>query len=258
MKIGRRNIGIFLARSFSVQNWKAMTMFKKVHTEPLKSIYQELFSAGKYPRLIKFKSPTGLHEVKLYSPNDFSTFNLIFCRQDYFTTNNFKTVVDIGSNIGISAVFWLTRNYQSKVYCYEPSSANYKRLKFNLQSFKSRFFLNNCAVSNYNDFAYLNLEKNGVYTSLNKKDKKHDYIGKEKCEVVDINKCLEKILKENSIIDILKIDNEGEEINTISSIDTSFWKFIKCVNVDGDNVRKYVPSDFKSDKIGSAQRFYKT
>ena len=126
MKIGRRNIGIFLARSFSVQNWKAMTMFKKVHTEPLKSIYQELFSVGKYPRLIKFKSPTGLHEVKLYSPNDFSTFNLIFCRQDYFTTNNFKTVVDIGSNIGISAVFWLTRYYQSKVYCYEPSSANYK------------------------------------------------------------------------------------------------------------------------------------
>ena len=50
------------------------------------------------------------------------------------------------------------------------------------------------------------------------------------------------------LLRILKIDNEGEEINTISSIDTSFWKFIKCVNVDGDNVRKYVPSDFKSDK----------
>ena len=83
------------------------------------------------------------------------------------------------------------------------------------------------------------------------------FFGKEKCKVVDINTCLEKILKENSTIDILKVDNEGEEINTISSINKSFWKFIKCINVDGDNVRKYIPSDFKSDTIGSAQRFYK-
>ena len=258
MKIGRRNIGTFLARSFSMKNWKAIITFSKVHTRPVKSIYEEIFSAGRYPRSIKFKSPTGLHEVKLYSSNDFSTFNLIFCRQDYLTINNFKTVVDIGSNIGLSAIFWLTRNSQSKVYCYEPSVENFKRLKSNLNSFKSRFFLYNYAVSNYNDFAFLNLEKNGIYTSLNKKDTEHHYIGKEKCEVVDINTCLEKILKENSTIDILKIDNEGEEINTISSIDSSFWKFIKCINVDGDNVRKYIPSTFKSDNIGSAQRFYKT
>ena len=113
-------------------------------------------------------------------------------------------------------------------------------------------------MSNYNGFAHLNLEKSGVYSSIKIKDNSFDYVGKEKCEVVDINTCIEKILRKNSMIDIVKIDNEGEEINTISSIDSSFWKFIKCINVDGDDVRKFIPSVFKSNNLGSAQRFYKT
>jgi hypothetical protein len=123
--------------------------------------------------------------------------------------------------------------------------------------FKSRIYFYNCAVSNYNDLAYLNLEKSGVYSSLRKIDKSFDYVGKEKCQVVDINTCIEKILKNNNMIDILKIDNEGEETNTISSIDAKFWKFIKCINVDGDDVSKFIPSDFKNNNLGSAQRFYK-
>ena len=258
MKIGRRNIRTFLERSFSMQNWKAIFAFNKVHTEPFKSIYKEIFSTGKYPKTIKFKSPTGIHDVELYSANDFSTFNLIFCRQDYVITNNFKTVLDVGSNIGLSTLYWLSRNTQSIVYCYEPSAKNFKRLNSNLQKFKSRIYVNNLAVSNYNGFAHLNLEKSGVYSSIKIKDNSFDYVGKEKCEVVDINTCIEKILRKNSMIDIVKIDNEGEEINTISSIDSAFWKFIKCINVDGEDVRKFIPSVFKNNNLGSAQRFYKT
>ena len=166
--------------------------------------------------------------------------------------------MDIGSNIGSSAIYWLTRNTYNKVYCYEPSITNFKKLEKNLKIFKSRCILYNEAVSNYNGLGYLNLEKTGTYSSLNVIKKNYEYFDKEKVKVIDINDCLEKIIKENKEVDILKIDNEGEELKTVSSIKKNYWKYIKSINVDGIDVSKYVPSNFKSSKVGSAQRFYRT
>ena len=257
MKIGRRNLTTFIKRIFSKHNYRAILKFKDVHEQTFKSIYQEIFSSGEFPRKIKFKSPTGKFEIKIYSPQDFSTFNLIFCREDYYTPENFKIVVDIGSNIGSAAMYWLTRNTYNKVYCYEPSIINFKKLEKNLEIFKSRCFLHNEAISDYNGFGYLNLEKTGTYSSLNVIKKNYEYFDKEKVKVIDINNCLEKIIKENKEVDILKIDNEGEELKTVSSINKNYWKYIRSISVDGDNVCEYIPSNFTSTIVGSAQRFYR-
>jgi len=257
MKIGRRDVFTFIKRILSIENLRAITKFKNVHFKPFKSIYEEVFSHGIFPRKIKFKSPTGIFEIEIFSPQDFSTFNLIFCREDYYTPKDFKVVVDIGSNIGSSAIYWLTRNTYNKVYCFEPSILNFKKLEKNLKIFKSRCILYNEAVSNYNGVGYLNLEKTGTYSSLNVIKKDYEYFDKEKVKVIDINSCLEKIIKENNQIDILKIDNEGEELKTVSSINKDYWKYIRSISVDGSDVNKYIPSNFKNTTVGSAQRFYK-
>ena len=76
--------------------------------------------------------------------------------------------VDIGSNIGISSFYWLTRNKKTKVYCYEPSTKNINKLKKNLLPFKKRVFLQKKAVSNRDFTTTLNIEKTGVYSSINK------------------------------------------------------------------------------------------
>ena len=175
MRIGRRDVFTFIKRILSVENLKAITKFKNVHFQPFKSIYEEVFSCGTFPRKIKFKSPTGNFEIEIFSSQDFSTFNLIFCREDYYTPKDFKIVVDIGSNIGSSAIYWLTRNTYNKVYCYEPSITNFKKLEKNLKIFKSRCILYNEAVSNYNGLGYLNLEKTGTYSSLNVIKKDYEY-----------------------------------------------------------------------------------
>ena len=258
MKIGRRSLITFIKKILSIDNYKAITKFKNVHEKVFKSIYQEIFSSGKFPRKIKFKTPIGKFEIEIYSAQDFSTFNLVFCREDYYTPKNFEVVVDIGSNIGSSAIYWLTRNNHSKIYCYEPSTSNFEKLKNNLRGFNSRCFLYKQAVSNFNGVGYLNLEKTGTYSSLNIKKENHEFCDKEKVEVININDCLKKILEENDRIDILKIDNEGEELKTVSSIDNRYWQFIRSISVDGDNVSKYVPADFKNNIVGSAQRFYRT
>ena len=74
---------------------------------------------------------------------------------------------------------------------------------------------------------------------------------------MSINTCIEKIVNSYGKIDIIKIDNEGEETKTVKSIDKKFWNYINCLNVDGASVREFVPSVFKFNRLGSAQRFYK-
>ena len=257
LKIGKRSLLTFITRIIKIENYVAIIRFFKVHKSPLKSILNEIFSSGIYPRILSFNSPLGVSKVNLYSYNDFSTFNLIFCRQDYLYGNKQKIILDIGSNIGLSSIFWLTRSKDTFVHCYEPSSENYEKLKKNLRDFDGRFFIFKKAVSSKNFSSYLNLEKSGVYNSISNLNKKQNYYKKEKCEVVSINSCIERVVKQYGKIDMIKIDNEGEEIKTVSSIDSKYWKYINCLNVDGDSVRKYVPRNFNLTKLGSAQRYFK-
>ena len=62
------------------------------------------------------------------------------------------------------------------------------------------------------------LIKSNLVKEQNKFVTKFGLLDKEKVKVIDINDCLEKVIKENNAIDILKIDNEGEELKTVSSI----------------------------------------
>ena len=255
-KIGKRSFITFVKRIFQIENYVAIVKFFNIHKKPFNAIFNEIFSSGKYPRTLYFNSPVGTVKTDLYSANDFSTFNLIFCREDYFYSSKHKIVLDIGSNIGLSAVYWLTRNNKTIVYCYEPSSRNFEKLKKNLEDFKGRFSVYKNAVSSKNFSSYLNLEESGVYNSLNN-EKGLDFYEKEQCDVLSINSCIEKIVKKHGKIDIIKIDSEGEEVKTVASIDKKFWNFIYCLNVDGKSVREFVPRIFNYSKVGSAQRFYR-
>ena len=257
LRIGKRNLSTFFKRIIKSENYIALIRFFKVHKSPFKSILNEIFSLSKYPKILHFNSPLGSKKVNLYSSDDFSTFNLIFCRQDYLFMDHQKIILDIGSNIGLSAIFWLTRNENTIVHCYEPSTKNYEKLKKNLKDFNGRFSAYKKAVSSESFSSYLNLEKTGVYNSINNLNKDKNYFEKEKCEVVSINSCLDKIIKQYGKIDVVKIDNEGEELKTVASINAKFWDYIKCINVDGVSVREYVPRIFSLSKLGSAQRYYK-
>ena len=256
LKIGKRNFLTFLKRIVKIENFIAIFRFFRIHKSPFEAISNEIFSSGKYPKRLSFNSPSGNAKVNLYSKDDFSTFNLIFCREDYFYKKKHKIVLDIGSNIGLSAIYWLTRSDETIVYCYEPSSENFEKLKENLETFEGRFFIYKNAISSESFSSYLNLEQSGVYNSLNN-EKGSNFQKKEKCEVLSINSCIENIIKKHGKIDMVKIDNEGEEIKTVSAIDKKFWNLIDCLNVDGKSVREFVPRIFSLSKLGSAQRYYK-
>ncbi|MDA9684854.1 FkbM family methyltransferase [Candidatus Pelagibacter bacterium] len=253
--IGKRKLGTFFQRIIKVENYFALINFFRVHRNPIKSFLKEIFSFGNYPLKLFFNTPIGVKFATIYSADDFSTFNLIFCRKDYLISDRDRVILDIGSNIGLSSLYWLTRNNENIVYCYEPGSQNFNRLKRNLKEFKSRVFLKKEAVSNRNFESFLKIEETGVYNSLTLKTKKNRNGKFEKCKVRDINSCIKKIILKHKKIDMIKVDNEGEESKTISSIDKKYWKYINCINIDGKIVSKYIPKNFKLTKWGSAQRY---
>jgi FkbM family methyltransferase len=256
--IGKRNIILFFKRIINIRNIFSTFNFFRLYDNPLNAIFDEIFSLGKYPKTIFIKTPIGKKKITLYSPNDFSTLNLIFCRKDYFYKKDYQVILDIGSNIGISSFYWLTRNKKTKVYCYEPSTKNINKLKKNLLPFKKRVFLQKKAVSNRDFTTTLNIEKTGVYSSINKL-KNIKFTNKEKCRVVDINKCINKIIKINGKLDMIKIDSEGEELKTLYNIKKNYMNSIKCINMDLDKklANKKILHKFKISKVGSATRLIK-
>jgi FkbM family methyltransferase len=252
MRIGRRSLGEFVRRLLDGNSYKAVPRFFAVHDRPTRTLVEEVFSLGHYPRMVTINTPRGVVDVRLFSAADLSTLNLIFCRQDYYTPENTRTVVDVGSNIGLSALYWLTRNDASYVYCYEPSPISHARLVENLKPFEGRFVAHLEAVSNFSGWADLGLEPSGLLSSL---DLKTD--NSVRCQVIHINEILAPVIEQHGHIDVLKIDSEGHELRTLEAINPRYWDYIRCVNVDMKGASSYIPRNFHYSPIPTAERFWR-
>ncbi|NCR52072.1 MAG: FkbM family methyltransferase [Microcystis aeruginosa L211-07] len=238
MKIGKRSLWQFKERALDLNSYASILRFFQVHEYSVKAIVNEVFSRGKYPCTISIKTPLGSQKVNLFSVADFSTLNLIFCRQDYYVPKQLSTIIDIGSNIGLSTLYWLTRNHESFVYCYEPSPISLERLNENLSSFSNRYSVTQAAVSDYTGSGILGLEETGVCSSLDLKSEKSV-----ECEVIHINEILESAISKHDRIDVLKIDSEGHEVRTLKAIDKSFYPHISVINVEYCQAQQYIPKD---------------
>ena len=78
------------------------------------------------------------------SPRDFagavdlSTVFGVFCREDYPPPAGSRVVIDIGANIGIATLFFVSRNREALVYAYEPVDDNVEMFRRNVGPFRDR------------------------------------------------------------------------------------------------------------------------
>ena len=204
--------------------WKLFFLVKN----PLNLIFYYFYQNYKFVKVI-VKTPTGLVNIKLHNQEAIKTFFSIFIREDYFFENTNSNFIDIGSNIGLSSIYFLTRNKHNKVYCVEPDKFNQRLLYENLKKFEGRYIVNRSMLdikdSNCTDFY---LSKDGKHSR--KKKIGADYF-KEKTivEAQTLDKIFhlaESFFNSDPNI-ILKIDVEGLEKDVITNFKFSRYPKIK-------------------------------
>ena len=202
MKIAGRDLRTVASACFERRHYlAAMNMFR-VYERPLDLYARYLLNRGTYPTTVRVRTPLGPLDLELYSWHDVLTVNEIFCRLDYPATHQ-SIFVDFGSNIGISAAYFLTRNRDAFTYLYEPLPLNIERLERNLRVFESRYALEPVAVGPSEGTVPFAWESTGRYGGIGRD---HDQKIEVKC--LDSNEVLTRIIEKHDRIDVLKIDIE--------------------------------------------------
>lgn len=253
--IGNRTTKQIFLSFFLRRHYTALIGMKKVYPRFLKTLWQYLTASGKYPSSISVRTPLGTISIQLYSHHDLLTVNEIFCRNDYFANNSIRQVVDLGSNIGISALYFLTRNKESKCILYEPNPVNIERLKLNLRGFESRYNLVQLAVSDEEGRLEFGVEPTGRYGGIGLKTAESIIV-----ECVHINQVLKNVLADVGHIDILKIDTEGVEVRTVQAIEPKFLDSISTIYLEASPPPpEYLhPAVFKNTQYGTIRQLTKS
>jgi FkbM family methyltransferase len=247
--IGNRSLRQLLSAVFKRQHYVALINMQRLYPKFLENLWRYLTGAGEYPYDIAVRTPVGLKSMRLYSHHDLLTVNEIFCRQDYFADRSLKYVIDLGSNIGISAIYFLTRNGDATCALYEPNPHNIERLRLNLQGYESRYSLNQLAVSNESGEIQFGIEPTGRYGGI-----AQGHLQTIVVSCVHINDVIEGALRDHSNIDILKVDTEGVEIQTIEAIDGNLLDHISKIYLESDPMRDLHPDRFTNEQYGSVRR----
>lgn len=145
-------------------NWTALYRALWVFANPVEFAYSVIRRSA--PPQIRLRTPTGAVTLTLRNFESLKTVFSVFCRQDYYTeTERPFAFLDVGSNVGISAVYFLTRNGRNTVRCYEPDSANLQFLIANLEVFGARAAIHAKAVGIAAGSVTLYCSADGKYTS---------------------------------------------------------------------------------------------
>lgn len=245
-KVGFRNFNKLASSLFKIRHYKALFNMIRLYPDFWQCFKRYFFGKGTYPYIIKVRTPTGVNQITLFSYDDILTVNEIFCRGDYHASNDIHLVCDVGSNIGISALYFLTRNQKSFVHLYEPLPQNIERLRKNLTTYENRYKLHEYAVGVDNldvDFYY---EETGRYGGIDLKGLKNKITVK--CK--DINNIIEDLIIKHGNIDILKLDVEGLEIPLIQSIHENQIVKIKTIFAEADSPSYLLNGHFNQRQYG--------
>jgi FkbM family methyltransferase len=222
--LGGREPSLVLSEIVQRENYSALWRMFRRYPGPSKNLGRYFFGWGSYPYRCRVRTPLGEVAPTLYSHHDIWTVNEVFCREDYAAGPSLGTVVDIGSNIGISALWFLTRNETSRCYLYEPVPANLERLRANVAGFEDRCELVEAAVADRRGKVRFGIEPTGRYGGVGLE--LDDEI---EVDCLEINDVLAEILEREGTIDVLKLDTEGLELPTVQAIRSELLRRIDVI-----------------------------
>jgi FkbM family methyltransferase len=167
---------------------------------------------------IRYRDRGIVNSIEIRGPHDYCTFFEVYCRRDYSANVKKSVVVDVGSNIGITARFFL-ENQATFIYLFEPDRDNVEILKRNLTNFKGRYQLNEKALGITTGMGIFQGEKTGRYGRLSENSTLTSVNSRETLvEVIGVEEALDMVLRNHDQIGLLKIDIEGLELEVIDAI----------------------------------------
>lgn len=144
----------------------AFTLLRSAR-DPVDFLIRYLFGEGSYPTAIAIRQGSGVVTVYAFTPHDILTINEIFFREDYSVPPRCGVVVDLGSNIGVSVLYFILRGGPGcHVYAYEPVPENIEKPHANLKGHEDAFTLTPCAIGPTGGTADFGLEATGRYGGL--------------------------------------------------------------------------------------------
>jgi FkbM family methyltransferase len=199
----------------------------------------------------RFRTPTGIVELTAYCPEDVVTMFIIFCRVEYSPQRSARVFADFGSNIGISAAFFLSRNRENVVYCYEPNRISIERLRKNLKPFEGRYHLEETCVGTKNGTVSFGIEETGVYCGVGLE---HEAVKTVQVQCRNANDIVSEIIRKHNVIDFLKIDIEGLEEAVIKNLSPELLKHIAQIEAETGMFDYQIPG-FRKTQYGSIVRY---
>ncbi|MGB8406730.1 MAG: FkbM family methyltransferase [Mycobacterium sp.] len=228
MQVGGRDLAKIAHAVVARRNYVAAINMVRLYDHPVNMLHRYLTRSGEYPATFPVRTPQSDIDLTLYSPDDLLTLNEIFCRNDYLADISDKVIVDFGSNIGVSAAYFLTRNASAFAYLFEPLPTNIARLRDNLRPFDGRYDLQEVAVGTAEGDVEFCWEESGRYGGVNRAGLSHSLT----VPCVNSRTVLENVVAEHGRIDVLKVDIEGLEQAVIANIPVELARKIKKLYVE--------------------------
>lgn len=228
----------FLRAIINPYNYISVSRTFVVIKNPIKFLF--CFFLGTFPKSVQLQTPVGTISIALRNHESLKTVFSIFVREDYKTLLDKQTFIDIGSNIGVSAVYFLSRNRFNRIVCVEPDPDNIQILMKNLEQFSDRYFCipKACSAENIGEITFY-LSDDGKYNSLLKSPNVQSEITVKVLPISDVINQANRIFPSNKFT--IKLDIEGTEKEVLSAIPEEHVSLIERVYVEALNVNKCLP-----------------
>jgi FkbM family methyltransferase len=198
----------------NVFNWLALLRAFAVISNPAR--FFAAIARGKELPDVVVRTPTGNVCIHLRNFESLRTLFSIFCRLDYNTpAQPACAFIDVGANIGIASVYFLSRNRANRVTCFEPDRENLDFLRRNLRTFANRSTICAYALATSDGSATLYRAEDGKYSSLIASERA---CLPEQIECRSFKSTLQTINADTLPITV-KIDVEGLELALVNSVD---------------------------------------
>jgi FkbM family methyltransferase len=141
-----------------------------------------------------------------------------------------KVILDIGANIGMSALYLHGLYSNASIHCFEPLPENVELLKFNTINLKNIYVYNFGLGAKNGVFDYVYSEDSANLAGGGFIDYSLNFIGKRPTILLEM-KNANMVLKDLKIdgVDLIKIDTEGSEYDILITLDSEILKETKVI-----------------------------